>query len=159
MPTAEPYPTRPTLAGILPNHPCLPRWITASYAESVGEPLCEPERLYDLPAVVLCHDTSADPLFIYANRAAQVLWERDLEDFLGWPSRLTAPESERAQRAAALAHGEVVRGYSGIRVSASGRLFRIHDATVWPVLDSAGAVIGQAATFMKVTPDDPSRTL
>lgn len=117
-----------------------------------GEHLCAPGDLYDLPAVVLCHDTSDDPVFVYANVAAQALWERSWEQFIGWPSRLTAPESERASRAAALSADDLVRGYSAIRVSASGYLFRIHDATLWTVRDEHGQVCGQAATFSLVTP-------
>ncbi len=127
-------------------------WITASHQRLVGEKLCVPSELYMLPAVVLCHDTAVDPLFVYANAAAQKLWERSWEQFIGWPSRLTAPPQARAQRAAALAEDGVVRGYSGVRVAASGRLFRIHDATVWTVSDDAGQVVGQAATFARVTP-------
>lgn len=125
--------------------------IVNSYAASVGSDLCAPTQLYDLPAVVLCHDASGDPVFVYANRAAQTLWERSWEQFIGWPSRLTAPESERAERASALASGDVVFGYSGVRISATGRLFRIHDATVWTVTDD-GLVVGQAATFDRVSP-------
>lgn len=127
-----------------------PQWITASYEALVGEPLCAPDELCDLTAVVLCHDTSDDPVFVYANRAAQVLWERSWDDFIGWPSRLTAPPAERAQRAVALASGAMVRGYSGVRVSASGRRFRICDATVWTVSDEFGEIRGQAATFSRV---------
>lgn len=127
------------------------QWITGSYEGLVGEPLCSPPDLYGLSAVVLCHDTAEDPLFVYANAAAQVLWERSWEQFIGWPSRLTAPEQARAQRAAALASHGLVRGYSGVRVAASGRLFRIHDATVWTVTDDRGQVVGQAATFSRVT--------
>ncbi len=129
-----------------------PQRIVDSYRKLLGAQLCAPEELYDLPAVVLCHDTSADPLFVYANRAAQQLWERSWEDFIGWPSRLTAPPAEQPSRAQALASQTVVRGYSGIRIAASGRLFRIHDATVWTVLDEAGLVCGQAATFQRVSP-------
>jgi hypothetical protein len=127
------------------------RWITTSYEDLVGRQLCVAADLYDLPSVVLCHDTSADPLFVYANAAGQRLWERSLDDFIGWPSRLTAPADMRAERAAALSHSGLVQGYSGVRVSASGRLFRIHDATVWTVSDDNGAVCGQAATFSRVT--------
>ncbi len=126
-------------------------WITASYAAEVGRPLCAPSELYGLDAVVLCHDTSPDPGFVYANVAAQTLWQRSWDDFLGWPSRLTAPEQARAQRALALAQPGLVRGYSGVRVDRQGRLFRIHDATVWTVRDQAGTVRGQAATFEQVT--------
>lgn len=124
-----------------------PRWITASYEQSAGEALCDAGALYDLPAAVLCHDTSADPVFVFANLAAQELWERHWDDFIGWPSRLTAPPEHRGERAQALAQDAVVRGYSGVRVSASGRLFRILDATVWPVVDETGQLRGQAATF------------
>lgn len=130
-----------------------PAWITASYLRLVGSPLCDADALEDLGAVVLCHDTSEDPVFVFANRAARELWERPREAFIGWPSRLTAPPSERASRAAALAGDGVVHGYSGVRVSRSGRLFRIHDATVWTVSDESGLVRGQAATFSRVTPE------
>lgn len=129
-----------------------PLRITTSYRNLLGAELCSPADLYGLAAVVLCHDTAADPVFVYANRAAQALWERSWDDFIGWPSRLTAPPSERASRAAALAADGVVQGYSGVRVSRTGRLFRIHDATVWTVADEQGRVCGQAATFSRVTP-------
>lgn len=128
-----------------------PERITASYGHLLGRGLCTPEELYDLPAVVLCHDTSDDPVFVYANRAAQTLWERSWDDFIGWPSRLTAPPAEQASRAAALSADGVVRGYSGVRVSSTGRLFRIQEATVWTVRDEAGHVCGQAATFTRVS--------
>jgi hypothetical protein len=128
------------------------RRITDSYRYLLGSPLCAADELYDLPAVVLCHDTSPDPRFVYANKAAQVLWERSWDDFIGWPSRLTAPPEHRTSRAQALAAKGVVRGYSGVRVSSSGRLFRIHDATVWTVHDETGGVCGQAATFEQVSP-------
>jgi hypothetical protein len=126
-----------------------PEWITGSYERALGEPLCGPSELDDLAAVVLCHDTSADPLFVYANRAAEALWQRRL---VGTPSRLTAPPDARAERATALRSGLVVRGYSGERVSASGRRFRILDATVWDVVDEHGVQRGQAATFVRTEP-------
>jgi hypothetical protein len=113
----------------------------------LGSALATAGSLYEAPFVVLCHDTAADPRFVYANRTAQRLWERDWHDFIGWPSRFTAPPEERAERSQALAHDTVVRGYSGIRVSRSGRRFRINGATVWPVTDPTGVLVGQAATF------------
>ena len=124
-----------------------PTLITSSYERAVGESLCAPADLDGLAAVVLCHDTADDPVFVFANSAAQTLWERPL---VGTPSRLTAPPEARAQRAAALAGGQVVRGYSGLRESASGRRFWIRDATVWTVTDAQGNVRGQAATFTEV---------
>lgn len=127
------------------------RRICRSYRELLGWDLGPPEDLYELPDVVLCHDAREDPVFVYANLAAQTLWERSWDQFIGWPSRLTAPPAERASRAQALAADGVVRGYSGIRVSATGRLFRIHDATVWTVTDEHGHLCGQAASFARTT--------
>jgi len=40
-----------------------------------------------------------------------------------------------------------VDDYQGIRISVSGRRFRIERAIVWNVLDVTGRKIGQAATF------------
>jgi MEKHLA domain len=121
-----------------------PHLIADSYQRALGQRLCPADGLEDLSAVVLCHDAAEDPVLVFANRAARELWEAPL---VGMPSRLTAPPEARAERAAALAAGSVVRGYSGERVAASGRRFQILDATVWPVWDDDGGVCGQAATF------------
>jgi hypothetical protein len=127
-----------------------PEWIVGSHAHFVGGVLCAPGELYDWRSVVLCHDRSADPVLVYANRAAQALWERPWEDFVGRPSRITAPPGARAERAVALSADGVVHGYSGERVSATGRLFRILDACVWPVVDDDLRRVGQAASFLRV---------
>jgi hypothetical protein len=123
-----------------------PPLIAMSYARALGEQLCAPDDLDDCDRVVLCHDTDDDPVFVYANHAAVRLWERPL---VGTKSRLTAPPEARSERAAALSSSTVVRGYSGVRIAASGRRFRILDATVWPVTDEQGAVRGQAAVFAR----------
>lgn len=124
--------------------------IAGSYRRLVDDRWCEPEDLWEYPGVVLCHDTSADPRFVYANRTAQRLWQRSWDEFVGWPSRLTAPVGERAQRAQALAENVVVTGYQGVRVNSAGEPFMIRGATVWPVHDAGDPsyhIIGQAATF------------
>lgn len=131
--------------GTLPSLLIWQHRLARGYSSAFGTPLAEPSELYDHPWALLCHGTEPDPLFVYANLTAQRLWERTLVDFLGWPSRLTAPAEERTQRAAALSSGEDVRGYEGVRVSSSGRRFRIIDASIWIVRDDAGTVIGQAA--------------
>jgi hypothetical protein len=43
-------------------------------------------------------------------------------------------------------HG-FIDDYAGVRVSATGRRFRIERAVVWNLLDEAGRLHGQAATF------------
>jgi hypothetical protein len=48
-----------------------------------------------------------------------------------------------------------VDDYAGIRVSQSGRRFRIEQAIVWNLIDAAGQLRGQAATFDTWTPLPP----
>jgi hypothetical protein len=107
-------------------------------------------RLYAAPFVVLAHGTEPDPLFSYANIAAQRLFERDWDEFVGLPSRLSAEAPARSERdrllARVTAHG-FIDDYSGVRVSRSGRRFRILSATVWNVSDVAHHQLGQAAAF------------
>jgi len=107
-------------------------------------------RLYAAPFVVLAHGTEPDPCFNYANLAAQRLFERSWDEFVGLPSRLSAEAPERQERerllARVTAHG-FIDDYSGIRIAKSGRRFRILRATVWNLNDTNGHPLGQAATF------------
>lgn len=104
----------------------------------------------DLPQQpALAH--GADHRITWVNDAAARLWERSPQRFVGIPSRWTALPDDRTARAHALAGEGVIRGYSGVRVSATGRRFVIEDATIWPVLRDAH-VVGQAATFASWRP-------
>jgi PAS domain-containing protein len=106
--------------------------------------------LYGLPAIVLSHDGSEDPVFTYANRAAQQLFEYDWDQFLRMPSRLSAEPDLRSDRAEMLRRAledGYINDYSGVRISASGRRFQIDDAIIWNVVDGSGVQRGQAAIF------------
>ena len=106
--------------------------------------------LWCAPQVIIAHGAEPDPLFFFANHAALARFETGLAGFLGSPSRLSAEAPLRGERQALLdqvsAHG-FIDNYSGIRISAQGTRFRIAAATVWNLLDEAGAVHGQAAAF------------
>jgi hypothetical protein len=124
--------------------------LLASYARVTGKPLCEPGALFEAPFPVLAHGTETPPVFFYGNRAALTLWERTWDEWVGMPSRETAEPDAREVREALLA--KVARdgffdGYTGVRVSKSGRRFFIENALVWNVVDAEGVVLGQAATF------------
>ena len=86
----------------------------------------------------------------YGNAAALALWEMSWPELTRTPSRLTAEAPNREERArllaAVTAHG-FIDDYSGIRISKSGRRFRIARATVWNLLDERGNYAGQAAAF------------
>jgi hypothetical protein len=107
-------------------------------------------RLYHAPFALLAHDGAPDPVFFYANLTAQRLFEMPWRDMVRLPSRLSAEPLAREERERLLrrvAAQGYIDDYAGIRVSASGRRFRIARATVWNLLDDAGETVGQAAVF------------
>jgi hypothetical protein len=110
------------------------------------------KSVWDGNFALLTHDTNA--ILTYGNRFALDLWEMDWATLVQTPSRLTAPEEDRVARAVIMAQVErdgFTRAYSGRRVSRSGRLFRIENATVWTLKDEQGAVFGTAAFFKSVS--------
>ncbi len=131
--------------------------MSGSFARLVGRPIGARSAswLYrDAPFVVLAHNTDADPRFIYANRAAQACFGYGWDEFVTLPSRLSAEAGLREKRQAVLesvARDGFVGGYSGIRIAKSGRRFRIADAVIWQLIDEAGTLHGQAATFAEWT--------
>lgn len=112
----------------------------------------ESERLMAAPFVVLSHGTEADPVFNYGNTTAQILFEMDWDTLTDLPSRFSAQEMHRDERAKLL-DDVSKRGYSdnyrGIRISASGKRFHIDRAKIWMLLDADGLIVGQAATFSR----------
>lgn len=124
--------------------------LLASYARVTGHVLASPETLFDAPFPVLSHGVEHPPVFWYGNRAALTLWERTWEEWSGMPSRETAEPDAREVREALLARVQAegfFDGYTGVRVSKSGRRFLIENALVWNVVDARGVRLGQAATF------------
>ncbi len=131
--------------------------MAASYRLWTGKTLMEEQdpvrlttALYEAPFVLVAHGTEADPVLNYGNLTAQKLWGLTWEELTRMPSRLTAEQPERSEREEFLRrvteHG-YVSDYSGIRVSASGRRFRIRRAVVWNVVGEDGNRQGQAAMF------------
>lgn len=113
--------------------------------------------LYHAPFVVLAHDATSDPVFFYANLAAQALFEMSWRELVRLPSRHSAEPLAREERQRLLdrvaRHG-YIDDYAGVRISASGKRFRIAGATVWNLLDDAGRAVGQAAAFGDWVPLD-----
>jgi hypothetical protein len=108
------------------------------------------DALWTAPAVIVAHDTAPDPIFFFGNGRALALFETTPESFTAMPSRLSAEaelREERARLMARVTRDGFIDDYSGIRVSARRRRFRIHRATVWNLVDAAGVLHGQAATF------------
>jgi PAS domain-containing protein len=133
------------------------RLLADSYRRLLGQPLA-PEAmtgeqasrwLYeDAPFAILAHNTASDPIFMYGNRRAQQLFGYDWEQLTTLPSRLSAEAPDRSERQRFLElvqRDGFVKGYSGIRITKSGKRFRIMNATVWQLIDEDGNYRGQAA--------------
>ena len=108
------------------------------------------EKIFHAPFVIVSHGTEADPVLNYGNAAALNLWEMSWAELTRTPSRLTAEAPNRAERARLLAtvtRRGFIDDYSGVRISKTGRRFKISRATVWNLLSETGQACGQAAMF------------
>lgn len=129
-----------------------------SYRELTGHELVPgPEdagelarRLFEAPFVLASHGTEPDPILNYGNAKALEIWAMPWDEFTRTPSRFTAEEPNRAERARLLEQVTgrgFIENYSGIRISRTGRRFLIENATVWNLRAEDGAPCGQAARF------------
>ena len=113
------------------------------------------KALFRAPFACASHD--GNDVFDYGNKAALGLFEMSWDEFVGMRSTKSAAEDDgatQAERRALLdraAERGVIENYSGVRVSSTGKKFRIQDATVWTISDGAGRKIGQAVRFDRVT--------
>jgi hypothetical protein len=159
--------TQMPLQAALPYDPAQAALLLGSHHALTGRPLLPivtaetqdqaAQRLYAAPFVVLAHDNSADPLFTYANLAAQRLFEMRWDEIVGLPSRLSAEAPAREERERLLervAAQGFIDDYTGVRIAKSGRRFRIQRATVWNLVDSSGRRVGQATMFADWVPSD-----
>ena len=123
-----------------------------------SEPATDAVTVANATFVLVAHGGEADPLLNFANRAALILWQMSLSEFLGTSSKKTAEpmhQEERAELLQRTAKEGFCSGYSGIRIASSGQRFQIHQATVWNVLDEDCHCAGQAATFSSWTSLQP----
>lgn len=136
----------------------LARLIVDSHQQVVGRPLVPAgeddaelwRALWNAPRVVVAHGTQPDPVFCYGNRLALELFELDWAAFTALPSRYSAEPLAREERAALLdrvSRFGFIDDYAGVRISSTGKRFRISRATVWNLIDTEGVYRGQAASF------------
>ena len=99
---------------------------------------------------LLSHRGDAGATMNYANRFGLELWETDWAGLIAMPSEATAPAEDVAERAVMMSQvsrAGFVSGYSGRRVSATGKFFMIENVTIWRLIDINGEAFGAAATF------------
>lgn len=130
----------------------LRHWTGRDLLPGLFNPLGLAKHVFNAPFVLVSHGTEADPVLNYGNAAALQLWEMPWEELTRTPSRFTAEAPDRAERArllAAVAAKGFIDDYSGIRISKTGRRFRIAEATVWNLINHDGTPAGQAALFSR----------
>ena len=128
----------------------LKHWTGRELLAGVSGPAELAQKVFAAPFVVVSHGTEADPILNYGNHAALALWEMSWAELTCTPSRLTAEAPNREARARLLAEVRqrgFIDDYSGVRISKSGRRFRIARATVWNLVTADGKPCGQAAMF------------
>ena len=134
-----------------------------SFRRWTGKDLVQPKStcrdlcqiLFEAPFAVVSHNTDPDPLFNYGNKAALALFEMDWPAFTRLPSRQSAEpvnQDERQSLLARVSQFGFIDDYRGIRISATGKRFRIDDAVVWNLVDEDGNYSGQAAVLYRWTP-------
>jgi hypothetical protein len=142
-----------------------------SYCQSLVQLLCDSyQRLLHRPLIevqdprnlgrgvfvadfaLLAHSADADPLFNYANQTALQLFEFGWQELIGLPSRQSAEagnQQAREQALAKVAEQGYIEHYNAVRISKTGRRFRIEDVVIWNVYADDGVYHGQAACFTK----------
>lgn len=136
--------------------------LISSYRHWTGKDFVAPQNtvqetlqaIYEAPFAVASHNTAEDPMFNYGNLTAQRLFEMDWPTLLSHPSRHSAEPVNREERARLLAlvtnHG-FIDDYKGVRISSTGKKFRIEKAFIWNILDAKGNYYGQAAALYEWT--------
>jgi hypothetical protein len=130
----------------------LDHWTGRALLPGLFNPLGLAKNVFHAPFVLVSHGTEADPVLNYGNAAALALWEMSWDELTRTPSRLTAEAPNREERArllAAVAERGFIDDYSGVRISKTGRRFRIAQATVWNLMDKKKNYAGQAAMFSR----------
>ena len=128
----------------------LKHWTGRELLPGVSDPLELAQKVFRAPFVLVSHGTQADPILNYGNRAALELWEMSWDELTQTPSRFTAEAPNREERARLLeqvTRQGFIDDYSGVRISKTGKRFRIAQATVWNLITGDGKPCGQAAMF------------
>lgn len=112
------------------------------------------EKAFNAPFALLSSTNDQDPILNYGNQTALDLWEMSWETLVQTPGRETAEAMERNKREEFLkrvSEQGYVEDYTGVRISSTGKRFKIKKATVWNLIDEKNNFCGQAATFYEWT--------
>ena len=130
-------------------------WLGCSLFEHFGinnvinNPREVSKQLFEADFIVASHGTQPDPIFNYGNQKALDIWELTWDEFIQTPSRKTAEAIEQQERNRLLKE-TTEKGYSHfstIRITNTGKRFKINNGIVWNVFDDVQKYQGQAAVY------------
>ena len=102
---------------------------------------------------LIMHNTEDVPRFNYGNRRILDIFEVTWEELMVFPGYKSAPPEEQADREAVMRTVEkhdIATGYTGTRISSTGKRFLIKHGAVWNVRTEHGEYIGRAAFFKDI---------
>jgi MEKHLA domain len=111
------------------------------------------EQVFNADFYLLSHDRSANPILTYGNQQALDLWEVSWAELTTMYSQATAKPIDRQARAAMMEQVKrhnYLDGYSGVRISKTGKEFKILDGVIWNLFRDNGEAYGQAAWFRSI---------
>jgi MEKHLA domain len=111
------------------------------------------EQVFNADFYLLSHNTATDPVLTYGNQQVLTQWEVSWQELTAMRSSGTAKPIDRSARSNLMAQvkaNNYVSGYSGTRISKTGKEFQILDGIIWNLFLSDGSFYGQAAWFKSV---------
>ena len=135
----------------------LKRWTNYDLIKEYGFSLDRlGEQVFNADFYLLSHNTATDPVLTYGNQQVLDRWEISWQELISMRSSDTAKSIDRSQRSMLMAQVKqhnYISGYSGVRVSKTGKEFQILDAIIWNLFLTDGSFYGQAAWFKSVKSD------
>jgi MEKHLA domain len=136
----------------------LKRWANYDLIQEYGFSLeTLGEQVFNADFYLLSHNTATDPILTYGNQQVLDRWEVTWVELTAMRSSETAKPIDRSARSKLMAQVKAhnyVSEYSGVRISKTGREFKILDGTIWNLFINDGSFYGQAAWFKSVKCDD-----